>query len=84
MLLTDSRQWHSVAPNNSDCDRVALIVRYAPWWLNLNPTQVGTPEHAMMVVETQGKAYESEPLRRDVYEGLPEEVKPLVRHYVAD
>ena len=84
VLLTDSRQWHSVAPNNSDGDRVALIVRYAPWWLNLNPTQIGSPEHAMMVAETQGKAYDFEPLRRDVYEGLPEEVKPLVRHYVAD
>ena len=63
---------------------MALIVRYAPWWLNLNPTHVGTPEHDMMVVETGGKNYEMEPLRRDVYEGLPEEVKPLYRHFVAN
>jgi ectoine hydroxylase-related dioxygenase (phytanoyl-CoA dioxygenase family) len=82
VLLYDSRQWHAVAPNRSDADRVALIVRYAPWWLNLNPTQIGTPEHAAMVVETEGKSYEEVPLRRDVYERLPENVKPLLRHYV--
>ncbi len=82
VLLYDSRQWHAVAPNRSDSPRVALIVRYAPWWLNLNPTHTGTPEHEMMVVETGGKNYEMEPLRRDVYEGLPEDVKPLFRHFV--
>ncbi len=83
VLLYDSRQWHAVAPNRSGSPRVALIVRYAPWWLNLNPTHKGTPEHEMMVVETGGKNYEMEPLSRDVYEGLPEEVKPLFRHFVA-
>ena len=36
----------------------------------------------MMVVETGGKNYEMEPLRRDVYDGLPEDVKPLFRHFV--
>ena len=82
VLLYDSRQWHAVAPNRSDRPRVALIVRYAPWWLNLNPTHTGTPEHEMMVVETGGKNYEMEPLRRDVYERLPEDVKPLFRHFV--
>ena len=42
-------------PNQSKSDRVALIVRYAPWWLNLNPTLIGRPEHEAMVVETGGK-----------------------------
>ena len=84
VLLYDSRQWHAVAPNQSVADRVALIVRYAPWWLNLNPAQIGSPEHAMMVVETGGKNYEMEPLLREVYEALPENLKPLYRHFVAD
>ncbi len=84
VLLYDSRQWHAVAPNRSDADRVALIVRYAPWWLNLNPSQIGTAEHQAMVVETEGKSYEEVPLRRHVYEALPDNVKPLFRHYVAD
>ncbi len=82
VLIYDSRLWHSVAANLSDEARVALIVRYAPWWLNLNPSHIGKPEHEMMVVETGGKNYESQPLKRDVYESLPEDVKPLYRHWV--
>ena len=82
VLIYDSRMWHAVASNQSDKPRVALVVRYAPWWLNLNPAHIGKPEHEMMVVETGGKNYESIPMRKDVYEGLPENVKPLYRHWV--
>ena len=82
VLIYDSRLWHAVAPSRSDEDRVALIVRYAPWWLNLNPTMIGMPEHTRMVVETGGKNYESVPLKQEVYEALPEDVKPLFRHWV--
>lgn len=83
VLIYDSRMWHSVAPNLSDEPRVALIIRYAPWWLNLNPSHIGKPEHEMMVVETGGKNYESPPVKREVYEALPDDVKPLYRHWVA-
>ena len=31
------------------------MVRCAPWWLNLNPTMIGRPEHTAMVVATGGK-----------------------------
>ncbi len=84
VLLYDSRLWHAVAPNRSDRPRVALIVRYAPWWLNLNPTMIGAPEHTRMVVETGKKNYESTPVKRGVYESLPDDVKPLYRHWVED
>ncbi len=82
VLFYDSRLWHAVASNQSDQPRVALIVRYAPWWLNLNPSHIGKPEHEMMVVETGGKNYESMPLQKEVYDGLPEDVKPLYLHWV--
>lgn len=82
VLLYDSRLWHAVPPNRSDTPRVAIIVRYAPWWLNLNPTQAGNPEHARMVIETDGKNYDSPLIRADVYESLPDNVKPLYRHWV--
>lgn len=82
VLIYDSRLWHAVASNQSDQPRVALIVRYAPWWLNLNPSHIGKPEHEMMVVETGGKNYESMPLQKEVYDGLPEDVKPLYRHWI--
>ena len=84
VLLMDSRLWHAVAPNRSDQPRVALIIRYAPWWLNLNPTMVGTSEHSSMVVETGGKDYERVPVRAEVYESLPSDVKPLLRHWVSE
>lgn len=84
VLFYDSRLWHAVAPNLSDKARVALIVRYAPWWLNLNPTMIGRPEHTAMVVETGGKNYESTPIKRDVQDALPPDVQALYRHFVAD
>ena len=55
VLLFDSRLWHSVAPNNSDRPRTAVIARYAPWWLNLSVKGPGTPDHTQIVVETGGK-----------------------------
>ena len=84
VLLYDSRLWHAVAPNRSDQPRVALIVRYAPWWLNLNPTMPGTPEHTAMVVETGGKNYESTPSHHEVFAALPPDIQRLYRHYVSD
>ena len=82
VFMQDTRVWHSGALNQSEYERTAVVCRYAPWWLNLNPTHVGKTEHTMMVVETGGKNYEQEPLRREVYEALPAEVKPLYRHWV--
>ena len=82
VLLYDSRLWHAVPPNRSDKPRVAVIVRYAPWWLNLNPAQAGNPEHTQMVIETDGKNYDSPLIRSEVYESLPDNVKPLYRHWV--
>ena len=82
VFVSDSRLWHAVAPNSSDAPRVGMIIRYAPWWLNLNPTMIGTEEHTMMVVETGGKNYEQMPIKREVYEAMPEDVKPLYRYWV--
>jgi ectoine hydroxylase-related dioxygenase (phytanoyl-CoA dioxygenase family) len=35
VLFMDSRIWHSNAANPDDKPRTAVVVRYAPWWLNL-------------------------------------------------
>ncbi len=82
VLVYDSRLWHAVAANTSTERRVALLVRYAPWWLNLNPVQPGSPEYQMMVAETGGKNYEVPALQRAVYEQLPAAVQVLYRHWV--
>jgi ectoine hydroxylase-related dioxygenase (phytanoyl-CoA dioxygenase family) len=83
VLLYDSRVWHAVPPNRSDADRVALIVRFAPWWLNLEPTRPGSPEHTAMVIETDGKNYNQPEVTPEAYAALPENAKPLYRHWVA-
>lgn len=83
VLLYDSRMWHAVPPNRSQEDRVALIVRYAPWWLNLEPTRPGSAEHTAMVVETDGKNYAQPEVTPEAYADLPDEAKPLYRHWVA-
>ena len=83
VMLFDSRLWHCVARNLSDEPRVAMNVGYLPWWLNIEPTREGSPDFVRMVVETGGKPNVTNELRREVYERLPEEVKPLMRHLVA-
>ncbi|MBT6148784.1 MAG: phytanoyl-CoA dioxygenase [Gemmatimonadetes bacterium] len=82
VLLYDSRLWHAVAPNQSDSDRVALIIRYAPWWLNLEPTRAGSDEHEMMVIDTDGKDYNQPQVTQQAYAALPANVQPLYRHWV--
>lgn len=83
VLAYDSRLWHAVPPNRSGEARVALVVRYGPWWLNLEPAREGSAEHTAMVVETNGKNYASPEIRPEVWAELPETVKPLYRHWVA-
>lgn len=82
VLLLDSRLWHCVASNRSNAPRVAMNVGYVPWWLNLQPTRVGSPDYQAMVVETEGKPNQTPPVPRGMFDGLPEEVKPLLRHWV--
>ena len=82
VLLYDSRLWHAVAANRSHQERVRFLIRYAPWWLNLNPTHTGMAEYESMVAETVEKNYEVPPLKRDVFETLPSDIQSLYRHWV--
>ena len=42
VLLIDSRLWHAIPPNPTGCSRVAVAVRYAPWWLGAPPYECHT------------------------------------------
>ncbi len=82
VLIMDSRLWHATAANASMDPRVAVVVRYAPWWLNLNVLMPGSEDRRILVDET-GKNENLVPaLPRDVYDGLPGDLKPLVYHWV--
>lgn len=82
VFLYDSRLWHSVAENNSGEPRVAMSVRYAPWWLNLNVQRDGHPDHIRIVVETNGKDSANPPISAEVFNSLPANVRPLFAHWV--
>lgn len=82
VLVMDSRLWHATAPNRTDQPRVALAVRYAPWWLNLEVLRPGSDERKRMCDEVGATDNVVPSIRRDVYERLPERVQPLYRHWV--
>lgn len=82
VLVFDSRMWHAAAVNRSSEPRVGLVVRYAPWWLNLDVLRPGSVERRRMVDETGRKENEVLPVPLQVFEALPANVKPLFRHWV--
>ena len=84
VLLLDSRVWHSTAVNHGDTPRVAMVVRYAPWWLNLDVLMPGSDERARMVDEPGKSENEVPPIPKHVYDMFPEGVKPLYRHWVRE
>ena len=83
VLLYDSRLWHRGGENASSRPRVAITCRFSPWWLNLEVRRTGSPEHTAMVVEGGGRDNSVPLVSRDVFEALPDRVKPLIRHWVA-
>ena len=82
VAVCDARLWHAVATNRTDRDRVAVIVRYAPWWLNLDPLRPGTIDRQDIVDATGGVNAEVPSLPASVFERLPQEVKGLLRYSV--
>jgi hypothetical protein len=78
VFISDSRLWHAIATNHAPEPRVGLLVRYAPWWLNLSPTIQGSAENERMVVEYGGKNYDAAPLTSALVGQLSEPVRQLV------
>ena len=82
VFLFDSRLWHATATNRGDKPRVGVAVRYAPWWLSLDVLMPGSDDRSRMVDEPGTKNPQQAPLPAEVFERLPQEVKPLYRHWV--
>jgi hypothetical protein len=82
VLVMDSRLWHATAPNHTNEPRVALAIRYAPWWLNLDILMPESAERKHMVDRQNRKENEVPHVPQMVYDQLPEDVKPLYRHWV--
>ena len=82
VLVFDSRLWHATATNNSDRLRVGMVVRYVPWWLNLEVLMPGSEQRKQLVDETGTKENEVPPIAAEVFEKLPQKLQPLYRHWV--
>ena len=82
VLVMDSRMWHATSPNSTEIDRVALAVRYGPWWLNSEVLRPGSETRRQMVDEPGLKDNQVPPVPRDVYDRLPQNVQPLYRHWI--
>ena len=82
VFFYDSRLWHSVAENRNTSPRVAISVRYAPWWLNLNVQLDGHPDRQRIVLDTNGKDSITPRISRETYIKLPERAKTLFMHLV--
>ena len=87
VVLFDARTWHGSGSNNSDEDRVGLVMAYFPWWLAQDPSMPpDTPERQRLTEETGLSDEElgagTALLPTEVYRALPEDVKPLLRHWV--
>jgi len=83
VLVMDSRLWHSTAPNTTNEPRVAIAIRYAPWWLDLKVMMPDSVERKRLQQVTGKKDNQVPPVPGQVFESLPEQVKPLYEHWVA-
>ncbi|MEM7537378.1 MAG: phytanoyl-CoA dioxygenase family protein [Chloroflexota bacterium] len=82
VLVMDSRLWHATAPNITNEPRVAVVVRYAPWWLDLSILMPSSATRERMQAATGKRENQVPPMPAGVYEGLPNNVKPLFAHWV--
>ena len=82
VMLFDSRLWHCIAKNHSDEPRYAINVGYASWWLNLQPTRVGSSEYTQMVIETDGKPNSTPLIHKSIFNSFPNDLQTLLRHWV--
>ena len=49
VLVIDSRLWHCIPPNPTTTSRVAVAVRYAPWWLDTSVIMPGSAARRRVV-----------------------------------
>jgi hypothetical protein len=82
VLVMDSRLWHAIGPNRSDGPRVALPIRFAPWWLNLDSLCPGSDERERLTAAGQPEP-RCPRVPAAVFAALSDDVKPLFRHWVA-
>ena len=82
VFLMDSRLWHASDTNKSDKRRTSLVVRYAPWWLNLEVFRPGSYDRKKIIEDKNrfGSLYPS--VTKIAFNKIDDEVKPLFEHWL--
>ncbi|GLQ51893.1 phytanoyl-CoA dioxygenase family protein [Dyella flava] len=82
LLLYDSRLWHAVATNFTDAPRVAVAIRYAPWWLNLEVRRKGSPDFHRIAEQAGGKDNSVPLIPKSVFQQFHEDARPYFMHWL--
>jgi len=82
VLVFDGRLWHKGGTNRSVVPRIFWGVNYAPWWLNCHARRPCSVEHKIQSDAGYTPAGHWPYLKGEVHDLLPEQVRPLVRHWV--
>lgn len=76
VYIQDSRSWHSSTMHNpSGRARIAIVNRWAPWWLSVDDFAPGDKYNINTVCQ---------PLSHAEYLALPSDLQPLMRHLCSD
>jgi len=82
VLMFDGRLWHKGGVNYSNGRRLFVGVNYGPWWLNCHARRPNSVEHRIQAEAGHKPCGHWPYIRAEVYDNLPDGVKPLVRHWV--
>tara|TARA_B100001996_G_scaffold80228_1_gene59174 strand:+ start:536 stop:1318 length:783 start_codon:yes stop_codon:yes gene_type:complete len=82
VFLMDSRLWHASDTNKSNIRRTSLVVRYAPWWLNLEVFRPGSYDRKKIIEDKNkfGSLYPS--VTKNAFDKIDDDVKPLFEHWL--
>jgi len=75
VYIQDSRSWHASPMHNTKRTRVAVVNRWAPWWLSVDDFAPGDTYNVNQVCQ---------PLSLAEYRALPAALQPLMRHVCPD
>jgi hypothetical protein len=96
VLMMDSRVWHAVPPwpaaeqYPDPVPRVSVAVRFSPWWMDVETLAPdGSERQRLLEATRRADADVSEgnfqaPVPFTIWESLPEDLKPLLWHRVAE
>ena len=82
VAILDGRIWHKGGSNFSSERRLFSGVSYVPWWLNCHARRPFSVEHKIWKDAGLKPSGHWPFLKADIYDRLPEQVKPLLRHWV--